>query len=168
MGADQNRALIERFYAAFDRRDGAEMSACYAPDARFSDPAFGELHGDEVGAMWRMLTGRAEDLSVDLRDHDADEETGRANWVATYTFGQTGRPVVNDIRASFRFRGGLIAEHDDDFDFRRWARQALGLQGVAIALLPPLRAKARQRARGQLDDFRAREASSGESSAPAS
>ena len=28
---------IERFYAAFDRRDGEDMAACYAPDARFSD-----------------------------------------------------------------------------------------------------------------------------------
>ena len=168
MGAEENRALIERFYAAFDRCDGAEMSACYARDARFSDPAFGELHGDEVGAMWRMLTGRAEDLSVELREHDADETRGTANWVATYTFGQTGRPVVNDIQASFRFRDGLIAEHDDDFDFRRWARQALGVQGIAVALLPPLRAKARQRARSQLEDFRARESSAGGGSAPAS
>jgi uncharacterized protein len=158
MGADENRALIERFYAAFDRRDGAEMSACYAPDARFSDPAFGELHGEEVGAMWRMLTGRAEDLSVELRDHTADESAGSANWVATYTFGQTRRPVVNDIQASFRFRDGLIAEHEDEFDFRRWARQALGVQGIAVALLPPLRAKARQRARTQLEEFCAREA----------
>jgi ketosteroid isomerase-like protein len=168
MGADANRALIERFYDAFDRRDGQTMSACYAPDARFSDPAFGELHGDEIGDMWRMLTGRAEDLSVELRAHDADEDGGSANWIATYTFGQSGRPVVNDIQARFRFRDGLIAEHDDDFDFRHWARQALGLQGIAVALLPPLRAKARQRARGQLEDFRARESAGGESSVPAS
>ena len=67
--------------------------------------------------MWRMLTGRATDLSVELRGHDADETTGTANWVATYTF-STGRHVVNDINASFRFEDGLIAEHDDDFDFR--------------------------------------------------
>ena len=51
--------LIERFYAAFDRKDGDAMAACYAPDARFSDPAFGELRGAEPGAMWRMLTSQA-------------------------------------------------------------------------------------------------------------
>jgi len=33
--------LIQRFYAAFDRRDGDAMAACYAPGARFSDPVFG-------------------------------------------------------------------------------------------------------------------------------
>ncbi len=30
--------LIERFYAAFEARDGAAMAACYAPGAHFSDP----------------------------------------------------------------------------------------------------------------------------------
>ena len=153
MSATENRALIERFYEAFDRRDGAAMTACYAPGAHFRDPAFGDLHGDEVGAMWRMLTGRATDLSVELRSHDADETTGRANWIATYSFGGSGRKVVNDIEASFRFADGLIADHVDDFDFRRWARQALGPAGIAVALLPPLRARVRARARAQLDEF---------------
>ena len=34
----ENADLIERFYAAFAARDGGAMAACYAPDARFSDP----------------------------------------------------------------------------------------------------------------------------------
>ena len=58
--------LIERFYAAFDRRDGDAMAACYAPDARFSDPVFGRLDAQQTGAMWEMLTSRAEDLTVEL------------------------------------------------------------------------------------------------------
>jgi len=157
MSAESNRATIERFYAAFGEGDGATMTACYAPGARFSDPAFGELHGNEVGAMWRMLTSRATDLEIELRSHDADEATGTANWIATYTFGQTGRPVVNDINARFRFEEGLISEHDDEFDFGRWARQALGPSGFAVALLPPLRSKVRGRARGQLEEFIAAE-----------
>jgi ketosteroid isomerase-like protein len=157
MSAEANRTLIERFYTAFGEGDGAAMTACYAPGARFSDPAFGDLHGDEVGAMWRMLTSRATDLEIELRSHDADEASGSANWIATYTFGQTGRPVVNDINARFRFEDGLISEHDDDFDFGRWARQALGPTGFAVALLPPLRSKVRGRARAQLEDFIAAE-----------
>ena len=163
MSAEANRATIERFYAAFGEGDGATMTACYAPGARFSDPAFGELHGDEVGAMWRMLTSRATDLEIELRSHDADEATGTANWIATYTFGQTGRPVVNDINARFRFEQGLISEHDDEFDFGRWARQALGPSGFAVALLPPLRSKVRGRARGQLEEFIAAERGEGAS-----
>jgi ketosteroid isomerase-like protein len=152
MGADANRETIERFYAAFDRCDGAAMSACYAPDAHFRDPAFGDLEGDEIGAMWRMLTGRATDLKVELHEHDAADDAGSAHWIARYTF-STGRPVINDIQAKFRFADGLIADHVDDFDFRRWAKQALGSSGHLVALLPPLRAKAHAQARGQLDEF---------------
>lgn len=158
--AEENRALIANLYEAFDRGDGAAVTACYAPGATFEDPAFGELRGDDIGAMWRMLASRATDLSIDLRSHDADEASGSANWVATYTFAQTGNRVVNDIQARFRFENGKIADHRDSFDFRRWARQALGPMGTVIALVPPLRAKVRQRALGQLAEYKAEEAAS--------
>ena len=82
-------------------------------------------------------------------------ETGSAHWIARYTF-STGRPVVNDIRASFRFADGLIADHVDEFDFRNWAKQALGPSGHLVALLPPLRRKARAKALEQLAAFTAR------------
>ncbi len=160
MSADANRELIERFYGAFGRCDGAAMTACYAPDAHFHDPAFGDLAGDEIGAMWRMLTGRATDLKIELDEHEASEEAGSAHWIARYTF-NTGRPVVNDIEAKFRFADGLIADHVDDFDFRNWAKQALGPMGNLVAVLPPLRKKAHAQARGQLDEFIASEQDKG-------
>jgi ketosteroid isomerase-like protein len=153
MSAEANRELIERLYAAFGECNGAAMTACYAPDAHFRDPAFGDLHGEEVGAMWRMLTGRATDLKIELHEHEAGEETGSAHWIARYTF-STGRPVINDIQASFRFADGLIADHVDEFDFRNWAKQALGPSGHLVALLPPLRKKARAKALDQLAAFR--------------
>jgi hypothetical protein len=154
VAAEANRATIERLYGAFGQCNGAAMTACYAPGAHFRDPAFGDLEGDDVGAMWRMLTSRATDLKIELREHQAEEETGSAHWVARYTFA-TGRPVVNDIQASFRFAAdGLIADHVDEFDFRRWARQALGPSGNLVALLPPLRSKARAKALAQLAAFK--------------
>jgi len=149
---------IERFYAAFDRRDGDAMAGCYAPGARFSDPAFGELRDEEPGAMWRMLTGQARDLRVELGEHaaDAGSRTGGADWTARYTFTQTGRPVVNHVHATFRFdAGGLIAEHDDAFSFHTWARQALGTQGLLLGWTPLLRSAVRRRARGNLERFMA-------------
>jgi ketosteroid isomerase-like protein len=149
------RELIERFYGAFDRKDGDTMAACYAPDARFSDPAFGELRGEEPGAMWRMLTARAGDLRVELAEHSADGSTGTAHWIAHYTFAKTGRPVVNDIQARFRFENGLIAEHDDSFSFWRWSRQALGPPGLLLGWTPLLRAAVRKQARGDLQKFMA-------------
>ena len=153
MGGDVNQETIERFYEAFGQCNGAAMTACYAPDAHFRDPAFGDLHGADIGSMWRMLTSRATDLKIELHEHEADEASGSAHWIARYTF-STGRPVVNDIRARLRFANGLIADHVDDFDFRRWAKQALGPSGHLVALLPPLRSKARAKALDQLEAFK--------------
>jgi uncharacterized protein len=153
--SEGNAELIRRFYAAFDAHDGDAMAACYSPAARFSDPVFEDLRGDEPGAMWRMLTGRADDLDVDLVEHDADGDRGTAHWLARYTFTQTGRAVENDVRASFRFADGLIAEHCDDFDFHRWARQALGVSGLLLGWTPILRSAVRRRARAGLDEFMA-------------
>jgi len=104
--------------------------------------------------MWRMLTSRATDLKIELHEHEAGDASGSAHWIARYTF-STGRPVVNDIRASFRFgEDGLIADHVDEFDFGKWARQALGPKGALIALLPPLRKKARAQALAQLAAYK--------------
>lgn len=142
--------LIERFYGAFARGDGDAMAACYAPDVHFSDPVFGSLHGDEAGDMWRMLTGRAEDLEITLAAHD----DASANWIADYTF-RTGRRVHNDVEARFDFRDGLIVEHHDRFSFYAWARQALGPVGLALGWTPLLRAKVSGEARAGLEQFRA-------------
>jgi ketosteroid isomerase-like protein len=142
--------LIERFYTAFDARDGDAMAACYAPGAHFSDPVFPDLNGDEPGAMWRMLTSQATDLRIELLGHTTDT----ARWRAHYTFSQTGRPVVNDVRATFRFsEDGLIADHRDEFSFHRWARQALGAPGLLLGWTPLLRATVRRRARDSLERF---------------
>lgn len=146
-------ALIERFYRAFDAGDGETMAACYAPDVRFSDPVFTDLRGSRAGAMWQMLTGAGGDLRVELLQHEAGEERGSAQWRARYTFTETGRPVVNDVHASFRFEGGLIAEHRDEFDFHRWARQALGPVGLLLGWTPIVRSAVRRQAATRLDAF---------------
>ncbi len=147
-----NAKVIEQLYDALDRHDGESMAKLYAPDGRFHDPAFGELSGAEAGDMWRMLTGRSKDLKVELAEHEADGDEGTAHWIATYTF-STGRHVVNDIHARFRFRDRKIVEHDDSFSFSRWARQALGPAGYVLGL-PPMNLLVRRKARGDLAEFR--------------
>ena len=57
-----NAQLIERFYSAFQKRDGDGMAACYTPDVTFTDPVFPGLKGPRAGGMWRMLCERAKDL----------------------------------------------------------------------------------------------------------
>ena len=82
-----------------------------------------------------------------------DAERGKAHWDARYTFTQTGRRVHNRIDARFLFRDGLIIRHEDTFSFWRWARQALGPAGLLLGWAPPLRAKVRSTARGNLRAF---------------
>ena len=155
--ATSNDELIQRFYAAFKAHDGREMASCYAPDAHFSDPVFVDLQGEEAGAMWTMLTGRSTDLDVRLVEHQADGDTGNARWVATYTFTQTGRKVVNEVRSEFRFRDGLIVEQVDTFPFWKWSRQAVGLRGLLLGWTPMVRNGVRKKARAGLEKFMASE-----------
>jgi len=151
--SEANDQLIKRFYAAFAAGDGEAMAACYTPDAQFSDPVFPDLRGEKPGEMWKMLTGASGDLKIELLEHEAGDTDGTAHWRAHYTFTQTGRPVVNDVRARFRFRDGLIAEHHDDFDFHKWARQALGPMGLLLGWTPLVRSKVRRTAAERLDSF---------------
>lgn len=151
-----NRALIERFYQAFARRDGASMSDCYAASAVFRDPVF-SLEGRRIGLMWRMLCERGADLRVEFGNLACSGDQGSADWQAWYSFSTTGRPVHNVIHARFRFADGRIAEHVDEFDFWRWSRQALGPAGWLLGWSPMLRAKVRATAMRSLDAFAARE-----------
>lgn len=147
-------ATIQRLYAALEAGDGAAMAALYTPDATFTDPAFGPLAGERVGAMWRMLAGRGTGISVDLRAHEAHGGVGSAHWIATYRFGPKQRPVANDVRSSYRFSpDGLISEQVDRFDLARWAAQAMGpVQGV-LGRTPLLSLLVRRTTSGQLDAF---------------
>jgi len=155
MVAADNTATIERLYAAMGSHDGEAMAACYAPGATFSDPVFSDLSDGEPQDMWRMLVGRAKDMTVELVEHAADADRGTAHWVARYTFGQTGRPVVNDVTSDFRFDDtGLIVDQRDDFDFWRWARQALGPVGLLAGWTPVLQHSVRDRALAGLNAFR--------------
>ena len=154
--AERNEATIRRLYDGLGRHDGEAMAACYAPDAEFSDPVFPDLHSDQPGDMWRMLTARATDLAVELPEAKADAEAGSARWIATYTFGATGRNVVNRVRSDFRFdSSGKIAEQHDDFPFWAWSRQALGTPGLLLGWTPLLRSKVQSNAAAELARFRA-------------
>ena len=152
MSADANHALIERFYRAFQQRNGAAMTTCYHPQATFADPAF-SLRGAQIGKMWRMLCSRGADLRVEFANVQADDTSGSADWQAWYTFSASGRPVHNIIHARFRFADDLIIEHIDDFDFWRWSRQALGPAGLLLGWSPMLKRKVRSQAALALERF---------------
>ncbi len=148
-----NEQLLRDFYAAFARRDPDAMAAMYAADATFHDPVFQDLSGARIGAMWRMLAGRAADLRVESSAFTASDTTGSAHWGAWYTFSATGRPVHNVIDAEFAFAGGRITRHVDRFDLYRWSRQALGARGVLLGWTPIVQGAIRKQAAAGLAAF---------------
>lgn len=145
--------LVRDFYAAFARRDADAMARCYHADIVFTDAVFPLLKGAEAAAMWRMLTSRAQDFSLELTAVHAEDDGATAHWEARYLFSATGHKVHNKIDAMFAFRDGLIVRHVDRFSFWRWAAQALGPAGLLLGWFPPLKWMVRRQARKGLDPF---------------
>ncbi len=134
---EDHAALIATFYEAFALGDAEAMVACYHRDVVFTDPAFGQLRGDDARNMWRMLCRSSKDLTVAASDITAADGRGQAHWEADYTF-STGRKVHNVIDAEFDFAEGLIIRHTDSFDLVRWSGQAFGMAGGLVARVPVL------------------------------
>ncbi len=148
-----NNNIIQQFYKAFQQRDYPTMQSFYADDTSFSDPVFQNLNADEVKAMWEMLCKRGKDLVIDYEIISEDDQSGQAKWVATYTFGKTGRKISNHIIAQFTFQDGKIIRHIDTFDFYRWNQQAFGTMGYLIGWTPMMQYKVRTTARKSLKEF---------------
>ena len=151
--ANPNDELIQRFYEAFGRCDGDAMAACYAPGATFSDPVFQGLKDGEPGAMWRMLTSRATDLEIKLIEHEANGDRGSAHWLASYTFGQTGRHVDNDVHAEFEFADGLIKRHATTSASTPGRARRSARPGLLLGWTPIIKNATRKKARAGLDEF---------------
>lgn len=148
-----NETLIHRFYQAFGQKDYQAMQNSYDPDASFSDPVFRNLSSAEVKAMWKMLISSAKDLDVTFGDVRAGDDEGQCRWEARYTFSGTGRKVHNVITAHFRFRNGKILVHEDNFNFWRWSRMALGTPGLLLGWTPYLLNAVRQKVRKRLEQY---------------
>lgn len=141
--------VVNQLFSAFHRLDHREMTACYTPDATFTDPVF-DLQGAEIGKMWKMLCTGARDFALDHRVVEANREHAVVDWTATYRFAPTGRRVVNRIRSNLTIDGDLITAQQDTFDFYRWARRALGVPGLLLGWVKPFQARVRATARAGL------------------
>ena len=150
---NENQKLIREFYTALQNADYKKMQECYHDDAIFFDPVFEDLNAVEVRAMWEMLCKSARNFSVEFSNAEADAEYGTCQWVAHYTFSQTGKKVTNKIKAYFRFYEGRIIEHTDNFDMWVWSRQALGLPGWVLGWSNVLQKRIRAKAQDNLAKF---------------
>ncbi|ESQ14937.1 MAG: nuclear transport factor 2 family protein [Thiohalocapsa sp. PB-PSB1] len=145
-----NADLLKRLFTALDQHQPHNMTNCYAVNAHFKDIAF-DLDGrPQIQAMWEMVTG-VEDLHAVFEILHADDTSGRARVVDTYTYTATGHPVRNEISSSFIFRDGLIVRQEDRCNALSWGIQALGpVQGLLSWLAPW---KRREMAMSKLDEF---------------
>ncbi len=146
--------LINKFYEAFAKGDAATMTSCYHHDLEFSDPGFGKLNSGDAKAMWTMLNSRNSGLELSHSKVWADENEGGAYWEAKYTFSQTGRFVHNKINAKFKFKDGLIIQHDDYFSFWKWSSMALGMPGYLLGWSSFLQTKVNKTVLKLLKKFR--------------
>ena len=149
--------LILKFYDSFSKLDADTMASCYHPEATFSDPAFGFLTRQEVCMMWKMLIERSNGkLTIEFSNIKATKKSGKAQWIATYTFSQTNRKVRNVIKAKFKFKDGLIINHTDSFNFWLWSGMALGWKGYLLGWTPFLKQKVREQASASLTKYMAK------------
>lgn len=152
----KNEATIVKLFRAFGDRDAAAMVECYHPEATFQDPVFGTLSRTDLETMWRMLCERGKDLKITLERHSVNDSTGKAEWVALYTFSATGRPVRNVVTSQFEFKQGLVFTQKDSFDFWKWTRMALGVSGQLLGWTPLVQNSVRRKALESLDRYNPR------------
>jgi ketosteroid isomerase-like protein len=151
---NQQQAIIEKFYQAFQQLDHVTMKGCYHEHVVFSDPVFGLLEGEEVFAMWEMLCKKAKDFTLDFGDIEiVDDEYATCKWNAHYIFSGTGRKVDNKIKAFMRIQDGKIIEHSDAFSFYKWCQMAFGIKGIVFGWTNFMQARIRRQARMNLEKF---------------
>jgi hypothetical protein len=147
MTSEETRAALTHFYDSMARRDGEAMALMYAPTATFEDPVF-RLTGPDIGKMWIGLMRRAREFSIAYTIAQAGRGWGTVELSAGYLYAGR-RPVTNVILSELKLEGGRIVQHVDQFDFPRWAAQALGAPGRLLGRFEFFRrAVSRKAARG--------------------
>lgn len=145
--------VAEQFYDAFMVRDHYTMGLLYAENATFSDPVFPLLNALGARTMWKMLLSQADDLAIEVNILEDTPTRARVQWSAYYSFGATGRRVINRIQTDMAISNGRIVRHVDQFSLWRWARQALGLKGLLLGWSPMVRKRIQAQAARSLNEF---------------
>ncbi|HEY4177232.1 MAG TPA: nuclear transport factor 2 family protein [Kofleriaceae bacterium] len=119
------------FYSAFARRDAATMAQAYAPNVKFHDPLFGNLHGSQVMLMWNSIMPAAKPFDIKptvapgATSLGEDRYEVHVNWDAHY--GLSGRQIHNNSQTTLVIQGGKIVEQRDVWNLDAWTAQALPL-----------------------------------------
>ncbi|SFC30048.1 Ketosteroid isomerase-related protein [Algibacter lectus] len=149
-----NKEIIEKFYTSFSNGNFEGMLECYHKDVVFEDAVFGRLEGESAFKMWEMLLSQKKgDTKISFNNIEANAETGKANWVAEYFYGEKKRKVINEVSTAFKFKDGKIIEHFDTFDLWKWTKQAMGTPGYLLGWTSYMKSKIQQTTNKRLDAF---------------
>lgn len=147
------RDIVSDFYEAMRVKDTRRMAEHYAVNALFTDPVFPSLSGYEAGKMWEMLLKNSRDFDLEFQVLEADKDQAKVRWVARYTFSKTGRKVRNEVLSTFEFMDGKILTQRDRFNFKKWARQALGFFPWLFSFTGVTQKKVQETAGRSLNDY---------------
>lgn len=121
---------VYHLYECLQERNVEGMLSCYHPKVKFSDPVFGDLEGERVFYMWRMLMSRIDpDSKIEITSVYALNSRATCKWTADYVFGKSKRKIHNEIKSDFKFKDNRIIEQTDFFNLWKWTKQAIGLGG---------------------------------------
>lgn len=123
------KEVAERFYDAFVHARFDEMESLYADDVSFRDDIFRYQDRDGTMGMWRKLLEKPGKVKASYRFDRVEGNVAIGRWQADYEV--FGRKVHNDIESRLTVVDGKIVAHKDDFDFAKWAGQALPIGHLA-------------------------------------
>ncbi|QEH61853.1 nuclear transport factor 2 family protein [Spiroplasma chinense] len=144
--------IMNKFYDAFSKADWKTMNSLYATDVVFEDNAFGELDHKKVTSMWQMLLENKESMDFSFQIIKVDG-VDCVNWVTKYEFGPKRNKVTNSVIAKMEIENDKIIYHKDEFDFKVWAKQAIGFAGKLFGGKKWFQRKIQQAANQKLDQF---------------
>ncbi|ARU92149.1 hypothetical protein SCLARK_001685 [Spiroplasma clarkii] len=148
----KNKEVVVKFFTALSKGDWKLMNNLYSKDVAFSDTVFGELNYSQITNLWEMLLTENPDLSANFKIVE-DGEVVKVQWVMVSKFGQKHRKVILNILSTLEVSKGKIIKHNDHFDFKKWAKQALGIIGWMLGSKQSFKNRIKEEAFIKLNSF---------------
>ena len=123
MTADESKALVERFLAAWARRDIDVLVDFFADDAIYHNVPVAPIRG--VGGIRQIFTAFLEtfdEVSLDIVNVVAEPELVFAERVDRFAIGE--RRFELPVNGVFEIRDGKIARFSDYFDLTTFERSS--------------------------------------------
>ena len=121
--ADDNVAIVERFCAAFGRRDSAELIEYFADGAVYHNMPMAPVTGkDAIKGVLDMFLKPAASAEFVMLKIAAAGDTVLTERVDKFSIG--GASIELPVAGVFELRDGKITAWRDYFDMAAWTKQA--------------------------------------------